>query len=326
MMRIALELARKDRVWEEMAITFLDRFYAIANAMENFGSQNVELWDAEDGFFYDVLLRPDGTSEQLRIRSMVGLLPLLAVCEVPEQVTTGMPGFVSKLRSLQAHRDAGSAPLLHVVGSPSCPGGAVSSSAGISAEVRNQTLSLLDPGRFSRLLRFVLDENEFLSPHGLRALSAAYRVPFTTEVDGHPMSIQYTPAESDSALFGGNSNWRGPVWFPINVLLADALKIFAQGAGSDIEVEFPTGSSQVLPLSAVADALHDRLLSLFRPGTDNRRPGTPQDFGAGPLWDCHPTFSEYFHGDTGAGLGASHQTGWTAMVAHLICTRQDWIR
>ncbi len=325
MMRIALELARKDPVWEEMAITFLDRFYAIANAMENFGSQNVELWDEEDGFFYDVLLRPDGTSEQLRVRSMVGLLPLLAVCVVPEEVATGMPGFVTKLRSLQAHQDAGSAPLLHVPASASGPRGAVSSSTGIPADAPNETLSLLDPGRFSRLLRFVLDENEFLSPHGLRALSAAYRVPFSTEVDGQWMSIQYNPAESDSALFGGNSNWRGPVWFPINVLLADSLKIFAQGAGSGIEVEFPTGSSQVLPLSSVADALHDRLVSLFRPGPDDRRPGTPRDFGTGPLWDVHPTFSEYFHGDTGAGLGASHQTGWTAMVAHLICTRQDWI-
>lgn len=326
MMRIALELAATDPVWEEMAVTFLDRFYAIAQAMENFGSQNTDLWDEEDGFFYDVLIRPDGSSEQLKIRSMVGLLPLLAVCAIPEHSLAGMQGFLHKLHVLQGHVAGGEPPTIPAAGPEAAAGNAAWRCAQCAPGAAGRSLSLLDGERTVRLLRFLLDEGEFLSPHGLRALSAAYRVPFSTDVDGQQVCIQYNPGESDSALFGGNSNWRGPIWFPINVLLADALKILAQGAGSDVEVEFPTGSSQLVPLSAVADALHDRLVSLFRPSTDGRRPGTPRDFGAGPLWDIHPTFSEYFHGDTGAGLGASHQTGWTAMVAHLICTQQDWVR
>ncbi|MCZ9880182.1 MGH1-like glycoside hydrolase domain-containing protein [Arthrobacter sp. B2a2-09] len=325
MMRIALELARTDPVWEEMAITFLDRFSAIAQAMENFGSHNAELWDDEDGFFYDVLIHPDGSSEQLRIRSMVGLLPLLAVCVIPEHSLVGMRGFRQKLHVLQGHTAGGEPPATPGSGSEAAVGHEAGTCAECLPAAGGQVLSLLKNDQTGRLLRFMLDDGEFLAPHGLRALSAAYRVPFSTEVNGQQMSIHYTPGESDSALFGGNSNWRGPIWFPINVLLADALKILAQRAGCGLgaEVEFPTGSSQLLPLSAVADALNDRLVSLFRPGPDNRRPGTPRDFGMGPLWDIHPTFSEYFHGDTGAGLGASHQTGWTALVAHLICVQQD---
>ncbi|HPV91021.1 MAG TPA: glucosidase, partial [Ornithinibacter sp.] len=157
--------------------------------------------------------------------------------------------------------------------------------------------------------------------HGIRSLSAAYRGGVTLDVAGVSMSVAYDPGESTTRLFGGNSNWRGPVWFPINVLLIDGLRGHARAAGGSAEVEYPTGSGRTRGLGEVADDLEQRLVSLFRPGADGRRPGTPRDHPSGPLWDVHPTFAEYFDGDTGRGCGASHQTGWTALVAHLICAR-----
>jgi hypothetical protein len=171
------------------------------------------------------------------------------------------------------------------------------------------TLRLVDDQRLRRLVARMLDPAEFLSPHGVRSLSAAYRDGLTVPVLDTELSLTYDPGESSTGLFGGNSNWRGPVWLPVNVLLADALRTHSSGAGSYAD------------LAAVADDLDDRLIGLFRPGDDGRRPGDPRDHPGGPLWAPHPTFSEYFHGDTGAGLGASHQTGWTALVAHLICVR-----
>jgi hypothetical protein len=167
----------------------------------------------------------------------------------------------------------------------------------------------------------MLDEDEFLSPHGIRSLSAVYRHGSSVPIDGADLPIRYVPAESDSGLFGGNSNWRGPVWMPVNVLLADALRTYAAGLAAELTVELPTGSGSRRTLAEVADEVDDRLIGLFRMSADGRRPSDPVHVGTGPLWAEHPTFSEYFNGDTGAGLGASHQTGWTAMVAHLICRR-----
>lgn len=166
----------------------------------------------------------------------------------------------------------------------------------------------------------MLDEQEFLSPHGIRSLSAAYRDRVDVDVDGTPLPIRYLAGVSGSDLFGGNSNWRGPVWFPVNVLLTDAPRTYAEGIAASSTVEFPTGSGQRRGIREVADVLDQRLVGLFRPGPHGRRPGEPRDHGSGELWTTHPTFSEYFDGDTGSGLGASHQTGWTALVAHLICT------
>ncbi|WP_369045198.1 MGH1-like glycoside hydrolase domain-containing protein [Sinomonas sp. P10A9] len=311
MMRIALELAREDRVWDDLATKFLEHFLAIAEAMEAFGSSEVSLWDEADGFFYDVLLGEDGSQQRLPVRSMVGLLPLLAVAVAPEAMTSALPDYAQSLHWLQRHRPDATDALIR-----SGDGGT--------------TLAILHGERLDRVLTRLFDEQEFLSPFGLRSLSAAYREPFTVDVAGTPMSIAYLPGESDSGLFGGNSNWRGPVWFPVNVLVADALAVYAQGVGQGLEVEFPTGSGTRIPLAAAARDIEDRLIRLFRPGGGDpsnsgadtgRRPSTPRAHPAGPLWDAHPTFSEYFHGDTGAGLGASHQTGWTALVAHLICRR-----
>jgi len=167
----------------------------------------------------------------------------------------------------------------------------------------------------------MLDEGEFLGAHGVRSLSAAYRDGVTMEVAGTQMSMRYDPGEGSTRAFGGNSNWRGPIWFPINSLLVDALRSHAAGAHEDHVVEFPTGSGRMVGLDVVADDLDERLIGLFRVGPGGRAPATPRDHPSGPLWDVHPTFSEYFDGDTGRGCGATHQTGWTAMVAHLICVR-----
>ncbi|MGX7681965.1 MGH1-like glycoside hydrolase domain-containing protein [Jatrophihabitans sp. DSM 45814] len=304
MLQIALELARHDSAWDDTATKFLEHFLSIAQALSTFGSQNVSLWDVKDGFFYDVLVHPDNTYQPLPVRSVVGLLPLLAVAVAQNWVTTELPDFTARVRWLQRRRPQLLKSLVTTHG----------------ANGQHLTLALVDTDRAVLVLSRALDEDEFLSPYGLRSLSAAYREPYEVDIEGRLMSISYVPAESESAMFGGNSNWRGPIWFPVNVLLADALRTFGAGAGSDIRLAFPTGSDNKLTLVEIADALHDRLIELFRSRPEGGRPGDPRDIGAGPLWSgSHVTFSEYFNGDTGAGLGASHQTGWTALVAHLIC-------
>jgi hypothetical protein len=238
------------------------------------------------------------------VRTIVGLIPLLAVAIAPEWVDQELPDFAGRLQWLQQHRPEQTSALVTSRG----------------RDGTHRTFALVDPGRYVSVLERLFDEQEFLSPHGIRSLSAAYRNGFSVVVEGSTMATRYDPGESTSGLFGGNSNWRGPVWFPVNVLLTDALRTYAQGAGADVMVELPTGSGNRVPLSAAADDLEGRLVGLFRPGADGRRPSDPRDRGDGPLWSDHPTFSEYFHGDTGIGLGASHQTGWTALVAHLICS------
>jgi hypothetical protein len=304
MLRIALELARSDAAWDDLATTFLERFLAIAEAIEATAS-GISLWSDPDGFFYDALVSDDGVGyQQLPVRTIVGLIPLLAVAIAPEWVDQELPDFAGRLQWLQQHRPEQTSALVTSRG----------------RDGTHRTFALVDPGRFVRVLERLFDEQEFLSPHGIRSLSAAYRNGFSVVVEGSTMATRYDPGESTSGLFGGNSNWRGPVWFPVNVLLTDALRTYAQGAGADVMVELPTGSGNRVPLSAAADDLEGRLVGLFRPGADGRRPSDPRDRGDGPLWSDHPTFSEYFHGDTGIGLGASHQTGWTALVAHLICS------
>ena len=307
MMRIAQELGRHDHAFDDLATTFLERFLAICRAMGDFGSQGVSLWDEEDGFFYDVLVGPQGELETMRARSLVGLLPLLAVANCPA------------VGARRAARLRGGPAL--AVAAPGRRGGQPDDDP--SRRRRDAlTFAVVDPTRATRLFARLLDEGEFLSPHGIRSLSAAHRDGVDIDVAGMSMSLRYTPGESDSGLFGGNSNWRGPVWMPLNLLIVDALHTYAAGGGATTTVEFPTGSGERLGLHEVAQRLEDRLVALFRPGPDGRRPSDPRDLPGGPLWTQHPTFSEYFHGDTGVGLGASHQTGWTALVAHLICTPQ----
>jgi hypothetical protein len=307
LLKIAVELATTVPAWDETATKFLEHFLSIAHAMSDFGSQGTTLWDEEDGFFYDVLIHPNGTSEQLRVRSMVGLLPILAVAHAPAWTAEALPDFTARLHWLQQRR-------------PDLLDGLLTRN-GPHHEPVEQLLALLDAPRLRRVLERMFNEGEFLSRYGVRSLSAVYRSPYSTTVGGEVLSIDYEPGESRTGLFGGNSNWRGPIWFPVNVLLADALRTYERYLGEDFTIAVPTGSDRRLTLSGAADELDGRLVDLFRFGDDDRRPcdGNRIEASANPLWRAHLTFSEYFHGDTGEGLGATHQTGWTALVAHLLC-------
>jgi hypothetical protein len=264
----------------------------------------VSLWHEEDGFFYDVLVAPDGTPEPLRVRSMVGLLPILGATEIPQWVTQ-LPDVAERVGWLQRRRPELMGPLRGRSG----------------PEGRKMLLSLVDRERLERLLTRMFDREEFLSPFGIRSLSKSTGQVFAN-VGGRDVSIEYEPGESRTRLFGGNSNWRGPVWFPVNVLLADKLRTLGRYYGDSFTIEIPTGSGRRCTLVEAADVIDNGLTALFRP-VDGKRPADGKRIEASdsPLWSAHPTFSEYFDGDTGEGLGATHQTGWTALVAHLLNPR-----
>jgi hypothetical protein len=271
--------------------------------------QSEDLWDDVDGFFYDVFRDADGTSTPIRVRSIVGVLPILAT------VVLG-PDVLRQLRTLHKRSERF---LEHVSAEPSTDrrGRLIAGTEGESMMV-----SVIPPGNGLRILGRVFDEAEFLSPYGLRALSrehAEHPVSFTT--GGTTVTVDYEPAESSTGMFGGNSNWRGPVWMPVNYLIVRNLQRYALALGDDVTIEYPTGSGADLPLGACADDLRRRLISLFLPGADGRRPchGYVERMQSDPRWRDNITFNEYFHGDNGAGLGATHQTGWTGLVADLIC-------
>ena len=306
MFKIALELARTERAWDDVATKFLEHFLSIAKATSQFGSRNISLWNEEDGFFYDVLVHPDGRAPHMRVPSMVGLLPLLGATEVPPWMTTECPDVTARLRWLQHRRPDLVGPVL----TRSTPEG------------RRTMLSMVDPDRLKRILERMFDTEQFLSPFGIRSLSAAVRDGFTAEIDGQAVSISYEPGESRSGMFGGNSNWRGPIWFPVNVLLADKLRTYGRHFGDSFTIELPKGSGNKHTLTDLADLIDDGLTALFRP-VNGKRPSDGERIEASdnPLWSEHPTFCEYFDGDTGEGLGATHQTGWTALVAHLLNPR-----
>ncbi len=303
MLRMAMELARTDKAWDEVATKFLVHFLAISEAMESFGSHQTSLWDDDDKFFHDVLIDTDGDAYRMPVRSMVGLLPLTGVAIIPNWVAHELPDLTDFFQGWTERRPELIDGVIHT------------NHRGYSI----RTLSAIDQKQWSHLVGYLLDETEFLSRYGVRSLSAAHRAGVTVQVEGVELSLAYEPAESRSRLFGGNSNWRGPVWLPVNALLTDALRTYGRGAGAGVEVEMPTGSQRRFSMEQVATQIEQRLVDLFRPGPDGRRPGTPRHHPSGPLWDDQITFSEYFHGDTGAGLGASHQTGWTALVAHFVC-------
>jgi len=316
MFKIALELSRHDSAWDDTATKFLEHFLSIARAMSSFGSRNVSLWHEQDGFYYDVLVEPDGRAHPMRVRSMVGLLPLLAATEVPGWLEEECPGVGERLRWLQRRRPELVGPLLSRAAGRS--GG-----EGPDGQGQRRLLSMVDPGRLRRILERLFDPAEFWSPHGIRSLSKAYTEPVSFEFDGRSTSIEYEPGESRTGMFGGNSNWRGPVWFPVNVLLADKLRTYGRHFGDAFTIEIPTGSGNRRTLVEAADLVDGGLTALFRQGPDGRRPsdGGRIESSADPLWREHPTFCEFFDGDTGEGLGATHQTGWTALVAHLLNPR-----
>jgi hypothetical protein len=306
LMAIALELARDNRVYEDVATKYFEHFLYIAGAMNDIGGEGIALWDEDDGFFYDVLRFPDGGMARLKVRSLVGLMPLLAVETLDSELLDALPAFKRRLGWFLTHRPQ----LASLVSHWQEPGMG-----------ERRLLSLVREDRMRLLLRRMLDEQEFLSPYGIRSLSRHHAAaPFVFPVGRETHVVAYEPAESSTGLFGGNSNWRGPIWFPLNYLLIEALREFHRYYGDDLLVEHPTGSGAHLPLNHIADDLTARLVAIFHRGSDGRRPfnGGIDLLDADPHWRDHLLFHEYFHGDTGAGLGASHQTGWTALVAPLI--------
>ena len=305
MMRIALELARHDDVYDEMATKFFDHFLYIAGAMTSMGENNVGLWDEQDAFFYDQLRTLDGQAEKLRVRTMVGLIPLFAVEILSDEILHERPAFLERMNWFRSHR-----PELYKQVSRY-------SEKGVNEK---RLLSLLRGYRLKSLLARILDETEFLSPHGVRGVSQVYRDhPYQFTLDHTTFTLAYTPAESTSNMFGGNSNWRGPVWMPVNYLIIQSISRFYDYFGDSFTVEYPINSGRQITLKAVAHELSNRLISLFTLDESGQRPvfGQHPKF-QDPHFRDHILFYEYFDGDTGRGVGASHQTGWTGLVADLI--------
>jgi hypothetical protein len=302
MLSIALELAEGDPAYEDIASKFFEHFVAIADAMNHLGGTG--LWHEEDGFYYDQLLI-DERASPLRLRSMVGIIPLFAVELIDEGRMARLPGFAKRTRWFLKNRSDLAAQISYLE----------------QRGCGRYLLAIPSRDRLERMLRYVLDDQEFLSPHGVRSLSRVYRdQPFVLRAHGGEWRVDYVPGESDSGLFGGNSNWRGPVWFPLNYLLIEALERYHHFYGDSFTLEFPTGSRHRLNLAQVARELSRRLTALFLPNGGGRRPalGMESRFVNDPHWRDLLWFHEYFHGDTGQGLGASHQTGWTALVTRLI--------
>jgi hypothetical protein len=306
LMAIALELASEDPAYEDVASKFWEHFIFIAHAMNNIGRDNVELWDEEDGFYYDVLHTRDGQHIPLRVHSMVGLIPLFAVETLEPEMLENLPGFRRRMEWFINNRPD----LTGNVASMETPG-----------RKQRRLLSVVNQRRLRRVLAMMLDEKEFLSPYGVRALSRFHKEnPYVLGLGGQEYRVDYEPGDSVTELFGGNSNWRGPVWFPVNYLLIESLRKFYRYLGDEFLVEFPTGSGTEMNLLEVAAEISRRLSRLFLKDDDGRRPahGAAEKFQTDPHWRNLLLFHEYFHGETGSGLGASHQTGWTGLVAKLL--------
>jgi hypothetical protein len=303
LLEISLVLATRDRVWADIATKFFEHFAYIAYAAG-------ELWDDEDGFSYDQIKKLDGKAVPLKVRSTVGLLPLCATTILSSVTLVRLPELSARLRWFLSEKPE----FAEVLGERR-----------IQSGQQQRLLSAVGPQRFSRVLMRMLDTQEFLSPYGLRTLSRAHLAePFSVRLGDHDFSIGYEPAESRSGTFGGNSNWRGPIWFPVNFLLIEALRSYAHFYHDDVLVEYPTRSGVKMPLAQIADDLSDRLISLFTVNKDGHRPmwGDDPRLRDHPDWKDLLVFPEYFHGDTGAGLGAMHQTGWTGLVVDLILSRR----
>jgi hypothetical protein len=306
MLELAVELAAHEPIYEEMVFKFVEHFYFIAAGMNRPGQDG--MWDDEDGFYYDLLRLPDGSAQRLKVRSMVGLLPLCASTVIEkwqrERIPAAMAGVQKRLRRMPELLDS-----IH----PTGPGHYGVAERGI--------IALVNPERLRRILTKMLDENEFLGPCGIRALSKFHEQhPYVFQAGGQEYRVDYLPAESNTGMFGGNSNWRGPVWMPVNIMIIRALLNFYLYYGDTFKIECPTGSGRLMNLFEVSKEIADRLTRIFLRDQHGRRPvyGGTEKFQTDPHWRDHILFFEYFHGDNGAGLGASHQTGWTGLVAKLI--------
>jgi mannosylglycerate hydrolase MGH1-like protein len=306
LLAIAMELAKDDPAYEDVASKFWEHFLYIANAMSHRGADGEGLWDEQDGFFYDVLRLPGGEHLPMKIRSMVGLIPLFAVETLESDALDRLPGFKRRMHWFIENRSD----LCNNLASMRVPG-----------HGERRLLSIANGDQLRSILKYMLDEAEFLSPHGIRAISAYHRQhPYVLNTNGMDHRVDYEPAESSTGLFGGNSNWRGPIWFPVNFLLIESLQKFHHYFGDEFRVEFPTGSGKHLTLWEVAGELSRRLTSIFVRNESGTRPvyGEIMKFQTDPHWRDLIFFHEYFHGDSGAGLGASHQTGWTGVVTKLL--------
>jgi hypothetical protein len=305
MLTIALELAQDNRAYEDVASKFFEHFVYICHAMNNIGGEKIELWDREDGFFYDVLHLPNGGTTHMKVRSMVGLIPLFAVETLDSELIDSLPRFKHRMQWFIENRPDFSQHLE----TQSSDGG------------MRRFLSLVNCDRLKAVLRYMLDEEEFLSPFGIRALSRYHKEhPYVVSVMGREHRVDYEPAESSTGLFGGNSNWRGPIWFPVNYLLIESLQKFHYFLSDQYQVECPTGSGRQSTLWQVAAEISRRLTHIFLQNAEGKRPvfGRMNRLQDDPHWRDNLLFYEYFHGDNGAGIGASHQTGWTGLVAKLI--------
>jgi hypothetical protein len=309
LMRIALELARHNKVYQDIATKFFEHFLHIVEAMNNIGEEGIGLWSGEDSFYYDVLNLPEGRGVPLKVRSMVGLIPLFAVEVIEPELLEELPEFADRLKWFLNYRPD----LAKLVSRWDVPG-----------MKQRHLLSLLRGHRMKCLLRRMLDETEFLGEFGVRALSKVHeKEPYRLEASGVSHEVRYWPAESESGLFGGNSNWRGPIWMPVNYLIIESLRRFHHYYGDDFKVECPTGSGQFLGLREVADELAKRLSRLFLKDGDGVRPvlNYHDKLAKDPHFRDYVLFHEYFHGDNGRGVGASHQTGWTGLIAELLQPR-----
>ncbi|HWY87014.1 MAG TPA: glucosidase, partial [Gemmataceae bacterium] len=306
MLRIAVELAQHYPSFEEFVVKFFEHTMWIAGAMDRMGDQEDKMWDEEDGFFYDVLRLPNGQAFRLRVRSMVGLLPLAAVSIFEENTLDKLPIAAKKIREFMDRHPELRANL-HMPGTPGLAG--------------RRMLATVNEEKLRRILARMLDENEFFGPHGIRALSRYHLDhPFVFGLSGQEYRVTYLPGDSDSGMFGGNSNWRGPVWMPVNFLLYLSLLRLGAYYGDTFKVECPTGSGKYLTLFEVGQELGERLISTFVQDGSGHRPvfGGTEKFQTDPYWRDNILFYEYFHGDNGAGIGASHQTGWTGCIARVI--------
>ncbi|HEU4728159.1 MAG TPA: glucosidase [Kofleriaceae bacterium] len=303
MVSMALELAKAEVPYADLALKFFEHFVAIAKASNELGGMG--LWDDHDGFYYDLMQTPDHTRKQLKIRSMVGLVPLFAAASLDDELLQQQTVFQERLAWFFANR----------------PELARSISMTLDVDHQHRLLAIPNRERLERVLGYMLDEREFLSPHGIRSLSRAHGdSPYHLEIDHGHYEVHYAPGESDAGIFGGNSNWRGPIWFPVNYLIIEALKRYHHYYGDKLTVECPTGSGRRMHLGDVAEELERRLVSLFLPDAHGHRPchGGAARYAGDPAFKDLVLFYEYFHGDNGRGLGASHQTGWTALAANLI--------
>jgi hypothetical protein len=306
MLRIAVELALNDPLYEEFVSKFFEHTMWIAGAMDRMGDQGDEMWDEADGFFYDVLRLPNGDALRLKVRSMVGLLPLAAVAIFDEDILDKLPTFRKRAREFM-QRNPELTANLHM---PAAAG-----------TIGRRMLAIVNEDKLRRILARLLDENEFYGPHGIRSLSRAHlEQPFVFQYGGQDYRVAYLPGDSDSGMFGGNSNWRGPVWMPVNFLLYSALMRLAAFYGDTFQVECPTGSGNQHTLFQIAHDLGERLITTFMRDSTGRRPvyGGAKKFQEDPHWRDYILFYEYFHGDNGAGIGASHQTGWTGCISIIV--------